>query len=122
MQVILGPGGEHHRRCKGMRGLRRLGDALRGLAHVVDRACRRIPVLDRAAGCPRLGEKLDRLLHASRIVREAALAVDVQRQVRRVGDRGNMRNELVARVKNLLRVHHMKREQAGEGSRSRHPK
>ena len=94
--VVLGAAGEHHRLGQGVRGLGRLGDTLRRQLDVVDTAGRGVVVLDRAARRARLGEAPHRLRHTARLVRVAALAVDVQRDRRRRREGADMRHELVA--------------------------
>ena len=69
----------------------------RGEVDVVDRTGRRVVVLDRKACRSGRREQGDRLGHAARVVRVAALAVDVERERRSPGQRGNVRDELVAR-------------------------
>ena len=63
----------------------------------LDRPRRRVEVLDRAARRAGVGEQADGLGDAARLVREAAFAVDVERQRRRLGDASDVRDELVAR-------------------------
>ena len=57
----------------------------------------RVVVLDREARRARLGQERDRLRHPARVVRVAALAVDVERERRRARDRRDVRHELVTR-------------------------
>ena len=95
--VVLGPPREHHRVGECVRGLGRLGDALGGEPDVVDPIRLRVVVLDREAGGACVCEHRHGLRDPARVVRIAALAVDVQRQRSCCRDGCDVCGELVAR-------------------------
>jgi hypothetical protein len=96
----------HPRRAGGFRrarehepvcGLGGFADTRGGDLDVVDPVACRVVVLDREARRSRLCEQRHSLGHAAWVFRIAALAVDVQRQRDRGGERRNVRDELVSR-------------------------
>ena len=97
VEVVLRAAREHEWRIEGSGRRRGLGDALGREPDVLDLAGDGVPVLDRAARCARLAESADGLGDAAGVVRVAALAVDVERQVGRRSELGDVGHELVPR-------------------------
>ena len=93
IQVVLGSGSQHE---SSARRLGRDPDPLRRGAGVVDPPGLRVVVLDRAAGRARIGEHPNGLGDAAGVVGVETFAVHVQRQRRRGGELGDVRDELVA--------------------------
>ena len=94
VEEALGAGGEHEagRCCRISSG----GDACDGDVEGVDGLLRRVVVLERAAGDTGVGKEPNRLGNAGRVVGEAALGVDADRDVDRAGERCGVSEELVA--------------------------
>ncbi len=93
---VLAAAGQHERVVERVRRLGRDCDPLGRDLDVVDAVRRRVVVLDgepRGAG---LGEERHRLGDASRIIRVAALAVDVERERGRLHEETDVRDELLA--------------------------
>src|SRR4029078_2514403 len=83
---------------------------------VLDLAGYGVPVLDRAARCARLAESADGLGDAAGVLRVAALAVDVERQVGRRSELGDVGDELVPRHLRVQLAEHPRE----AGARRRH--
>ena len=89
------PGGQHHRIVRHVSRRRGRGDPLGGDVDRVDPIGRSVPVLDRATGCARLVEEPNGLRDTVEVVREASLAVDVEREIGRRRDRTDVLDQRV---------------------------
>jgi len=95
--VVLGSARKNQRGRQAVGGVGCESDALSGDLQRVDCAGARVEVLDREAGGTGLSEQRHGFAHSPRVVRIAALAVDVQGQIGRLRQARHMGHELGAR-------------------------